>query len=491
MIKKLKRCLLALLALTLAASTLSCGFIKWNGTEAPDAQPPETAETEPMETEADTEAPKPEITEPTNSESARKRLSELYCADLSASSVIIATVDDTTVCPINTDGDPVLASRADCRRAVEEKYNTHIISKSYTPNELLEAAKEAYNSDMYLADLMAVRMSDVGTYHAEGLLANLHSLPHSDFSAEYFNASSLEAATFVNGLYAVAGAATLNPDYLDCVYFNKDLTEVMGTGDLYELCDAGEWTWDKYTELTKAAYDTGTAGNGSTSGTAEFIGTAALSMGLSYVSNERGSMPAVDYLDGGLAERARSAVDTLAALTTKSGFSKIKGDELRADFNTGKVLFLTDKLYFTSWIPDSSTDWGILPLPKLTAEDDGYITPMPDDSPVFCALINTPGYETSGLILRAINAAAHEYTLGEYKHKCVNYYLRDSGSARMLDIICSEPKADFAHMYASGYSSLDDAAFGAIKRAVTTRTSIDTAYRQYKSAANRQLAAGY
>ncbi len=488
--KRLSRCLSVFLACWLTLSISSCGIIEWNMGDTADTgtEPADTQMTE-SETSADTDVI---ITspEPTDSEKARARLIELRDSDLSASSVIIATIDNETVCPVNSDGDPVLASRADCRRAVEEKYNTHIISKSYTSKELFEAAKVAYNSDMYLADLMAIELSDVGAYHAEGLLANLYSLPHSDFTEEYFNASSVEASTFKNGLYAVAGAACLNPDYLECVYFNKDIATAIGADSLYDAVSDGSWTWDKFGELANLAASTGVLGHGAFADNNIFIPHAALSMGISYVSNEPGSVPKVNYLDGELYDRAKGIVNKLMKLIYKdNSFSGKRGNVIREEFSTGNLMFLVDSLCLTSLISDSTDNWGILPMPKYDEADEGYITPMTDNSPVFCALVNTPGYETSGLILRAINAAAYEYTLNAYKNYSLNYILRDSQSAQMLDIICESPHVDFAHVYASGFSYLDDASYGAVKKAVTTKTTLDTAYRQYKNAANRQLSA--
>ena len=491
MLFKTKTWITAVLAAAVCVSATSCGLIRWNtgdGSVNDGGQTEDTAVAETnAETEAETNAPI-NVIEPTAGDKARMRLSELHSADLSGSSIIIVTVDDTTVCPISTDGDPVIASAVDSRYAVEEKYSTHIISRKYTSAELFEAAKESYNSDMYLADLLAVEMGEVGAYHAEGLLANLYSLPHTDFTAGYFNSSSVSAGTFRDGLYAVVGAACFNPDYLDCVYFNKALAEAAGAGDLYTLVTDGGWTWDDFAYLAKNAAASGVAAHGSPTELSEYIDTAASSMGISYVTNTKGSSPTVDYLDNSIADRAKGAVDKLASLMySDEMLTKSKPDAVRGDFNMGNLLFSVDKLYYSEWIPDSPCEWGILPMPKYDASDEGYTTPIPGESPVFCALINTPGYETSGLILQALNATAYEYTLEAYKDECIDYRLRDSGSVRMLDIICDSATADFAHMYASGYSKLDDATYGAVFKAVTTRTTLDSAYRQQRGNANNQL----
>ena len=128
-------------------------------------------------------------------------------------------------------------------------------------------------------------------------------------------------------------------------------------------------------------------------------------------------------------------------------------------------------------------------MPKYDETDEAYISPMSTSAPIFCALGNTPSYETSGLVLEALNAAAHDYTINAYLNERIDYHLRDTQSVYMLEYILKNPTLDFSHMFASGVSGLANAAYNAVVNAVTTRSTLDNLYKNNKAAANRALTA--
>lgn len=469
----------------------SCGFVKWNdGETAPVTEETDAVvEQKPDSGEQSTEKlPEPAYDE---MEEMRGRLLHIKNYDLSASSVIIATVDGTTVCPMTSDGDPVIAARVDAKRAVEEKFGTTVITRVADRETMLKDAREAYNSDMYYADLLVPHAEDVGLFYAEGLLANLYSLPHVNFDAEYYDSDVFSAAVAGDGIYAVSGAANFNPEYLCCVFYNRTLAEALGMGDLTELVKNGLWTFDKYGELAKlASASLGISGHGSAYELSVYTEMLAVSQGVEYMSNDERTLPVVDYLEDSKAERTKAVVDRISGLIySDNTFTKSEGDDCRLQFTAQTLMFSVDSLYYSQWISDNSVEWGLLPLPKYDESVEQYRTLMSSQAPVFCALANTPGYETSGLILESLNAASHGYTLGEYRNYMIDYVLRDSGSISMLDIICDSAVYDFAHMYASGIPSLDAATYGALYKAVSTKRSIDSYYKNYKGTVNRAISA--
>lgn len=485
--EKIAKCFrIASLLTATAVLCTSCGVIKWNTGEDV-GLPDETDGIVEQLPESDRQSA--EITtEPVYDElnAMRESLAHIKDADLSASSVIIATVDGTTVCPMTSDGDPVIASRAGAKHAVEEKFGTTVITKVTDRETMLADARESYNSDMYYADLLAPHAEDVGAFFAEGLLANLNSLPHVDLDAEYYDSRISSAAVAGDGIFAVSGAANFNPEYLYCVFYNRTLVDTLGMGDLTQLVMDGLWTLDKYGELAKlASASLGISGHGSAYKPSVYADMLAAAQGVEYVSNEKGRMPSIDYLEDGKAERTKAVVDRIRGLLySDNTFTRSEGDACRLQFIDRTLMFSVDSLYFSRWISDNSVEWGLLPLPKYDTAEEQYRTLMSSEAPVFCALVNTPGYETSGLILESLNAASHRYTLEAYRNYAVDYVLRDGGSISMLDVIFDSAVYDFAHMYASGIPSLDSATYGALNRAVTTGRSIDSYYRNYRSTVN-------
>ena len=106
-----------------------------------------------------------------------------------------------------------------------------------------------------------------------------------------------------------------------------------------------------------------------------------------------------------------------------------------------------------------------------------------------CALASTPNYETSGLILEALNASYYGYTNEVYMNERINYCLRDNDSINMLELIIDGATSDFAHMFASGFTNLANATYSAVINAVTTRSTLTSLYQNWHTAADNELAA--
>lgn len=420
---------------------------------------------------------------PSGGELARERLKALPDKDMSGSKIIITTTDGTTVCP-SGDGTAVSAARNDVKKAVEEKYQTEILVHTADSKTLLKDVRAAINSDTYYSDLIAIPQSEVGTFMTEGLLANLRSLPFTNLDAEYYNKRITSAAVAGDGIYAAGISASVNPEYLTCVFYNLDLAEELGIENLYDVVKLGDWTWDKLTEYSELAADKGESfyGHGSMLEKNLFTDVAAHSMGFDYVTNELHSLPNVDYLSSDRADDYSSATDLLAS--HMYGGRAFTDKDALGSFASGNMLFLTGRLYVMSWILDADVNWGVLPMPKFDAEDAEYLSLMAPEAPVFCVISNTPGYETSGLILEALAAASYGYTEEGYVQSCIDRYIRHEGSIDMLELIAASASTDFAHMYASGFRYTKEATYDAFYKAVTTKTTLKYLYSTYRSKAN-------
>ena len=487
---RLLRAAALVLIICICSGSMSCGFIVFNDPNAQTDAVTSAPESESDGTSSATATTVPtETTEPADPrEEADKLLDALPKRDLSGSSVIIATVDTETICPLSSE-DEVISSRSVATRAVEDKYNTLIITDPTDVETMLNSAVEAAAADMYYADLIALPLSSVGTFMQAGILANMYSLPFTDYTNKYYY-DITDEAVFGGELMAVYGAANFNPEYLSCVYFNRDIIEEYSLDDPYELVNSGEWTWDAMAKLARdAAASAGVYSQGSGLGTDSFIEGAALSMGIDYVTNRENTAPFVSYMaEDKLADDARGIVDTLYQLLYRDT-SLAPEDEARELFSSGDLLFYFDRLYVMTWLPDSEVNWGILPYPKYDEEQRHYLSPLSNDAPVYCALKSTPNYETSGLILEALNASYYGYTTDVYMNERINYCLRDNESINMLELILDGATTDFAHMFVSGFSNLANATTSALKNAVTTRSTLDTLYSSWRTAADSELAA--
>lgn len=477
-----------ILTVCILLSQSACGFISFN--TGKDTVPKETEINKDTDKSKDKDtSPDAEVTKKDYNAIARKRLEALTDVDFNSSAIIIATHDSSTVCPVVDNESPTIAARADCQLAVEEKLGTKIITNVSDGAALLEEARAAYKSDMYFADLIAIPAYMLGSFYSEGILANMYSLPYVDYDAPYYNSEFISNALAGSALPAVSGAANFNPDYLNCIYFNREILETLSTENIYKTVASGEFTVDKFRELTLAAKSAKISGHASFFSISDYIDVSASAQGLIYTSlSTQEKAPEINYMDNSYKQVFENFVGVMRNLIYKDkSFYNKNSESARQTFEKGTLLFINDTLDYMKEISNHEIEWGILPMPKYNLSQSEYISPLTDDTPIFCVLGNTPSYSTSGIVLEALNITAYEYTELIYKEEAANYYLRDSGSINMIDTIIDGAKFDFSHLYASGINGLENATYGAVSSAVINNSSISYLYRARKSAANRAI----
>lgn len=487
----MKRILILTLTLAMLTSLGSCGFIVIND---PDSTSVATGSDTSIDTKSDTvreSTPQMPETKPEPSDprvEIGKKLDALPDKKL-GQTLLIAQSESSSIFPTSSD-DETSTARIISYRAVEEKYETKIIPVTYSREDLLSEAKNAYAADTYFADLLLVPADLIGAFMNSRVLANMSSLPFTDYSGEDYNYGITSASRLGDRLLAVSGAACLDYDKLGCVYFNRALAAEITGDSLYDIVKDGGWTYDKYASLAKDAAGNldGVSGHGSPLTSAEYIDMASASTGISYVSNPAGEYPTVDYMDGDKNSALASGIVDMLYRMFYSDQSLIpSNDPADISFSEGKLLFLADRLGRADSLADSETEWGLLPLPKYDEQQKDYVSPLSADAPVFAAMANTPDFAGSGLLLEALNISAGDYIRDVYLNEKTNFTLRDNGSISSLSIILDTASLDFAHMFASGFSGLEKATYGAIYAGVTTRSTITALYKNLAPAANREL----
>ncbi|HIX91372.1 MAG TPA: extracellular solute-binding protein [Firmicutes bacterium] len=483
------RCIVLILLVCFVSGSMSCGFIVFNDPTTESTTPGTTESTTAESTTVTTTTAPTETTEPVDPrEEADKLLDSLADRNLGGAGVIIATTDDETICPLSSD-DEVIAARSVATRAVEDKYNALIITDLVDSQSMLDAALEAVAADMYYADLLAVPLSRLGSFMQAGILMNMYSLPYTDYTKSYYY-DVTDEAVFGGELMAAYGAANFNPEQLSCVYFNRDLIAEYSLDNPYDLVYSGDWTWEELARLSREVNAAaGVYGHGTDYTTDEYISGAALSMGIDYVTNRANQAPFVSYMaEDKLANDANGIVDILYRMLYNNSALAPEGDSSDL-FTSGELLFDFGSLEKMTSLTNRDVNWGILPYPKYDEEQRHYLSPLSSDAPVFCALASTPNYETSGLILEALNASYYGYTNEIYMNERINYCLRDNDSINMLELILDGATSDFAHMFASGFASLANATYSAVINAVTTRSTLTALYQSWHTAADSELAA--
>lgn len=457
-----------------------------SGVNPPILTHPETTE---VQTPQDDYSDK--IIRSTTAEQAAKALDKLPESDFGGAATIIATVSHADLlCPSEA-ADEVSAAALARNKYIEEKYSTTIVSKLAESGEALDKELAASkNSGTYYADLLGINLSEVGMFALDGLLMNMYSIPDLDLNADYFNSDSVSQLTAGYKLYALSGAATEDVREYYSVFFNKNLAQELGMGSLYELVYSGEWTWEKFAELTHIAAtargtDNATAFGAMSDLPADRISDAFFeSSGNHYVDTSFGQSPAVTAPGDSLSDLTALA---RTALGKGSGFVSGYGADTSAvsSFRAGNILFYIGTLRDAETLAPIEVQWGVLPLPShagapsVTAAD-----------PERTAVLATPSYnslaDNASIMLKALCASSVGLIDDAAVEYVTNVSLRDNSSIGMVRRMAAiTPCVDFTQAFGN-LESVVSATRGAFHSAVGG-TSYATQSNRYLRNANNLL----
>lgn len=466
---------------------------------------PAVTETEAVtETAPITEAPVTE-TVPAETEAlpdpldlARDEFSKLRRDDLDGMNILIAAAYESAVFGDAFDGDnagstvlPV--TRAERTRLVEERYNVRILNYVFEKEALFREIKNANLSDVpYVADFYALPYDQIGRFWANGLLLNLRTLPFTDFRESYFDRTAMNALSAGYGIWGAVGDYTFSPENAYAIYFNKDLNQTLELPEPYAQVNDGTWTWDALFAASKTARAS-LDGEGNATIWGDNLGTLGIEIceplftdaaALSIVSTGADRTPTVSSDT----DRMTTVAELLRRGMQNASTAPASNDT--KTFLDGNMLFYCGTLSHMSAWADEKTPWGIVPLPKTDAAQRTYNTYV-GDSAVMCVASTNGALEATGTIMQALFAsAAHTYP-DIYIDEALRYYVRDSETVEMLDLICSSMRYDFTSMFASGFKNLGYASEYTIRSAVTQNYSVKSVYSNYRAAAEKELKAAF
>ncbi len=451
-------------ALSLLISMLmlsGCGMIALNPPSGNSGD--ETADV--PETEAPYQVSEYEKYDANYSSELSKFMHDITEADYGGGSFLIATTKSALIVPDETVG-AVLSKEMELRNDfIESELNITVSEKKVDETTMYDDIRTAIKSVTYYSDLIMLPQSEIGQFVIGGAIANLSSLPNINFTAGYYNASSVEAGGGASKIYAVAGPASTDDDCLSAVFYNKTMMSQITDENIYSVVDSGSWTWTKFLELSDAASALGDGyySFGTQNCTMYLQDLIYISCGQKFVSVGDGTMPQIAFT----AESAAPIVELIKSVINHGARNTNSLEAINA-FASGNTLFLIDKLSTMESIAGSSADWGVLPLPKYSAEQGNYKTLAFSEDAMFFAMVPTVS-DTLKIsnVLAMLNISSYGDIPDAYAENAMSYYLRDNASTRMVDIIMNSAAYDFAYSYGGIRTSISSATYTAIRNPST------------------------
>lgn len=295
----------------------------------------------------------------------------------------------------------------------------------------------------------------------EGLLYDWNSLEYVELDNPWWNDDARNEFSIAHHLFAMTGDISYkNLASTFSMYFNKNLVEILCLESPYDLVLSGDWTLDKFIEMSDAA-SLDVNGDGQLVPSDDRFGYATGGWGgpmqVLYSANLR--IASKDEDD--------NLVLTVYNETSISLFEKyfgfIEGNSATmsgAYFKEGRLLFVDGQLGGVVGYRDMDDDFGIVPWPKYTKETDGYYS-MVDAG---CNLISIPitckDTERASIILEYLAYLGYKNVIPQYYDVVLaSKYARDVDSSAMLDIIRAGRVLDIGYYFYSNSTDLNSTGY--------------------------------
>ena len=372
-------------------------------------------------------------------------------------------------------GEPINDAVYNRNLNIGEKYNFTIreeIGTSEDPSALVTKAVQA-GDDNY--DMLMIGGSASGSLATQKMLLPLDEMPHMDLSRPWYDQSANASLSIGHKLYMTSGDMNImdnNATWI--ILFSKNLADELLDENLYTLTSEGRWTLDKMKVFSESAaldlngdgvhdeFDRwGLAGEGFN--TMAFIEGCG---GKAFAKDEN-DLPYIAMQDETfydqflLAHSVNGNFETCMLVNnfnTKYAGDAIWDECINKAFIEDRVLFNCTGLNRVSMLREMESDFGLLPIPKYTDEQEDYHCLVSIwASNMISVPISSGDTDRTGLIIEALSAESmYTLTPAYYDITLKTKSARDEESSAMLDLIFEGRAFELGNQY--GWGGLFDIA---------------------------------
>ncbi len=341
------------------------------------------------------------------------------------------------------------------RREIEDRYNCTITGElsSASQGDFNNIVKSCVLTGEPHYDMVFDAYGFMYTIIAEDMYADIASIDSIDLSNPWWDQNAVRDLSICKKLYFICGDInTYDNDGTWVIYYNKELAaKVIPDVNFYSLVENNEWTFDKFAQIVRMV----SSDTDGVDGMSEFdtwgLGTESynafvhmLASGRKIAQKDENDVPYLDFQNDGMYTVMDKIMtfysdndNVLVANRFSGKYSNPWEETIIKAFRDGRELFYMGGLINMVGFRTIDFNFGILPIPKHTAEQDNYYHSVSIHN-MSCLGIpaTTDDYDDLGLIIEALGAESKNKVTPVYYDKCMkSMYVRDEEDEAMLDII--------------------------------------------------------
>ena len=344
---------------------------------------------------------------------------------------------------------------------VEESLNVKInYIKGEVPAEVfMPVVRDEIMSGSQDYDVICGVQTTATAVAAAGAFRDLQDAKYIKYDEPYWNDLYNRALSVNNKRYMIGGDISLTTTgWSSCMFFNLErYGNYLGDVDeFYEYVYNGNWTIDSLADKCRQCYVDlngngirdvsdmyGMGMNGGNSGTDQYC----FSSGVYYSQRDENGIPYLDMKN----DKILKFVDKFQNLTyNNEGVFPFTGENEQAVIDNMTGIFEGATLQGAVDRRADVDDFGIIPMPKLDENEEKYHSWISDCTVIYAVPI-TEKDERMDMVEAFLETMAKEtyrLCLPEYYERALKQkYVRDSWSAKMLDLIHDGATTDFVAVY--------------------------------------------
>ena len=374
--------------------------------------------------------------------------------DFEQYSFVILTSSTTTqhaITAINEqNGDVLNEAMYNRTQQIAEKYNI-VFNDDYVAgdsNAALDAFTNSQAAGDQAYDLAMLLERRAFALTNQGYFTDIGSLKYVDLEKPYWFKNVNDTINFTDKTYLSYGAANLGMyDMTHVLCFNQKMIADLQLESPYNLVLEGTWTIDKMKAMGETAMldvdGDGTWGENDIYG---LVGaTNALPVNFLAAARQR----TIENHGDGTVENMMLTNPKIEEIFTyvcdmcwQTGFWYTKTTDsnnywrTESHFQEDRALFADHTFYSTISLRDMVSDFGIVPFPKYTEDQQEYGVLVEAGSRTMTVPANIANPDLSGAVLETLHFLSHRDVMPAYYEVTLKQKVsRDSVSAQMLDII--------------------------------------------------------
>ena len=351
---------------------------------------------------------------------------------------------------------------------IQSYFNCTIEVVDYIPGGLNKQIQSQLIAGVSDYDILGARQYDDVQLALRGVVYDLTQLGvdypeaanYMNFDAPYWPGTYNDGLLVGNGRYWVTGDLCLRYSggyycyFVNHTLYNEKLAETYG--NVYDLVREGKWSLDLLAEMAPALWEDD--GDDKTS-TGDMLAIAqpvhdntnglAVSSGVMFSYRHDDGTIEFTFTSGN--KQLESFMSKFAALLTQQGVYDYGADMVAAmnKFANEEAVFAGGRLNQAElYLRDMVSDYGILPNPKLSADQENYISSIHDGVSLYGNNNASEQIPYAALVLEAMEMESRKTVRPAYFEAAVKVkYSRGGDDADMIDLMDQTAYSDFVYVW--------------------------------------------